>query len=70
MKLSDWARKNGVVYGTALKWFHDGKLPVEAIQLETGTILIQDKEEDSPEELIEIVKRLEISLIRIEEKLK
>lgn len=69
MKLSDWARKNGIVYGTALKWFHDGKLPVEAIQLETGTILIKD-EEDYQEELMEIVKRMELRLVSIEEKLK
>lgn len=42
MKLSDWAKKNGVVYGTALSWFHNGTLPCSAKQLKTGTILVDD----------------------------
>ena len=41
MKLSQWARDNGVEYRTALRWFHAGHLPVDAVQLETGTILVQ-----------------------------
>ena len=40
MKLSDWARKTGVTYHTAYKWFRDGNLPVPAYQTKTGTILI------------------------------
>ena len=40
MKLSDWAKKNGIVYGTALNWFHNGTLPCPAQQLPTGTILV------------------------------
>ena len=40
MKLSTWARREGVHYKTALKWFHDGSLPVPARQLDTGTILV------------------------------
>lgn len=46
MKLSDWARKQGVSYITAWRWFKAGKLPVPARQLPTGTILV---EEPSPE---------------------
>jgi len=38
MKLSDWARKQGISYITAWRWFKAGKLPVAARQLPTGTI--------------------------------
>ena len=42
MKLSAWAINNGISYRTALRWFHDGTLPVRAEQLATGTILIYE----------------------------
>jgi putative resolvase len=42
VKLSGWAREEGVPYRSALNWF-PGTLPVPARQLPTGTILI-----DSP----------------------
>lgn len=38
MKLSDYAKQQGVHYRTALRWFHDGKLTGR--QLDTGTILV------------------------------
>jgi hypothetical protein len=41
MKLSEWARGQGVSYRTALNWFHAGTLPVSARQLPTGTILVE-----------------------------
>ena len=40
MLLKHWAAKQGISYRTALRWFHDGKLPVEATQTETGSILV------------------------------
>lgn len=40
MKLSVWAKEQGVSYRAALNWFHAGKLPVPARQLPTGTILV------------------------------
>ena len=40
MKLSGWAKEQGVSYRTALNWFHAGTLPVSARQLPTGTILV------------------------------
>ena len=42
MKLSDWARKQGVTYHTAWAWFKKGILPVPAIQLPTGTIIVEE----------------------------
>ena len=40
MKLTDWAKENGLSYVTAWRLFRAGKLPVRATQLETGTILV------------------------------
>lgn len=40
MKLSVWAKENGVSYRAALNWFHAGTLPAPARQLATGTILV------------------------------
>lgn len=40
MKLTDWAKENGLSYVTAWRLFRSGKLPVRATQLETGTILV------------------------------
>lgn len=42
MKLSEWARRNGVSYITAWRWFKTGILPVPARQLSTGTILVEE----------------------------
>ena len=42
MKLSEWAKRQGISYRTAWRWFKDGKLPVEAAQTPTGTILIKE----------------------------
>ncbi len=42
MKLADWARKQGINYITAYRWFNAGILPVPAQQLPTGTILVQE----------------------------
>lgn len=42
MKLSAWAKQNGLSYRTALTWFHDGTLPVPARRMPSGTILVED----------------------------
>lgn len=44
MKLSDWARQNGITYKTAWKWWKAGQLPVPARQMPTGTILVEASE--------------------------
>lgn len=43
MKLSKWAKNNGLHYQTAWKLFKAGKLPVKTRQLVTGTILVEDE---------------------------
>jgi putative resolvase len=42
MRLSEWAKREGVHYQTAWKWFRDGTLPVPARQTATGTILVDE----------------------------
>lgn len=42
MKLSAWAKKNGICYITALSWFHANRIP-NARQISTGTILVDDQ---------------------------
>lgn len=42
MKLSVWAKKQGISYKTAWRLWSCGKLPLLAEQLATGTIIIKD----------------------------
>lgn len=41
MKLSDWAKTQGISYQTAWRWFKTGRLPVNATQTPSGTILVE-----------------------------
>src|SRR5918996_5451153 len=41
MKLSEWARGQGISYRTAWRWFKAGTLPAPAEQAATGTILVK-----------------------------
>src|ERR1700722_20197621 len=47
MKLSEWAKKQGISYRTAWNWFKAGSLPVEAIQTASGTILVVDSQQEN-----------------------
>lgn len=42
MKLSIWAKNQGISYRTAWRWFKEGKLPVPVEQTLTGTILVKE----------------------------
>lgn len=48
MKLVEWARQAGVRYETAWRWFKAGILPVPAVRLPTGTILVLPPTPPSP----------------------
>jgi len=41
VKLSDWAKSQGISYQTAWEWFKHNKLPVKATQTPSGTILVE-----------------------------
>jgi hypothetical protein len=51
MKLSNWAKKQGIAYITAWRWFNEGRLPVKAYRSDSGTIIVQD-ETDTPEQVM------------------
>lgn len=40
MKLSEWAKQQGITYKTAWRMWNAGKLPVPAEQLPTGTVIV------------------------------
>src|SRR5215469_163871 len=44
MKLIDYAHKMGISYRTAWRWYKAGKLPGK--QMDTGTILVMEDEEE------------------------
>ncbi|WP_041695004.1 IS607 family transposase [Alicyclobacillus acidocaldarius] len=44
MKISDWARKNGITYKTAWRWVKEGRMPVPFEQTPSGTILVHEPE--------------------------
>ena len=44
MKLSTWAKQNGIAYKTAWKMFQAGQLPVRAEQFATGTIVVHSEQ--------------------------
>jgi putative resolvase len=52
MKLSDWAKSQGISYKTAWRWFDEGKLPVPAEQMATGTILVKIEEPQTEKDCI------------------
>ncbi|CAF0705357.1 hypothetical protein MPNT_90073 [Candidatus Methylacidithermus pantelleriae] len=42
MKLSKWAKKQGVSYKAAWRWVRQGKMPVPFEHTPTGTILVKE----------------------------
>jgi len=44
MKLSTWAKKQGISYKTAWRLWKTGRLPLPAEQLATGTIIVKEPE--------------------------
>ena len=40
MKLSAWAKSNGLAHKTAWRMWRDGRLPIPAEQLPTGTVIV------------------------------
>jgi predicted site-specific integrase-resolvase len=48
VKLSVWAEQQGVSYKTAWRWWKEGKLPVEATQMPSGTVIIKGESVSRP----------------------
>jgi len=51
MKLSDYAKEQGVCYRTAYRWFKDGLIP-NSRQLSTGTILVDKESKDTKSKVV------------------
>lgn len=58
MKLSEWAKQQGISYATAYRWFKTGKIS-NAKQMESGTILVSNSFSDAEDKLQRIKKILE-----------
>src|ERR1700678_4380421 len=43
MKLSVWAKREGITYQTAWRMFKAGRLPMSAKQYPTGTIIVDER---------------------------
>jgi putative resolvase len=43
VKLSEWARRNGVHYQTAWQWARDGKMPVPVVKTASGRYMVLDR---------------------------
>lgn len=59
MKLSQYARQQGISYRTALRWWQAGLIP--GYQAATGTIIVTEQEartEEKPEEVVAIYARV------------
>jgi putative resolvase len=59
MKLSQYAKKLGISYRTAWRWYKDGK--ITGYQMPTGTIVITEDEQKSPVEKVAIYARVSSS---------
>lgn len=44
MKLSVWAKNNGISYRTAHRWFKSGEMPCRTEQMPSGTIIVYENE--------------------------
>lgn len=61
MKLSTWAKKNGLHYRSAWRLFKEGQLP-NAWQLPSGTILVDEKAEPVSAEFTVVYARVSSSM--------
>jgi putative resolvase len=58
MKLSNWAKQQGISYLTAFRWWQADKLPIKAQQMPSGTILVFPETPDNVKENIVIYCRV------------
>lgn len=61
MKLAAWARANGVHPQTAYRWFRQGRMPVPARRLPSGTILVEvPGSDDEPDQGAALYARVSV----------
>ena len=60
MKLSEWAKKQGITYRTAWGHFNKGLIP-NAYQLPTGTVVVPDEQTESKDDYTVVYARVSSS---------
>ncbi|MBU4174147.1 MAG: IS607 family transposase [Actinobacteria bacterium] len=58
MKLSVWAKEQGISYQTAWRWYKAGKLPVPAEQMPSGAIIVHPPREPVTSDVVTIYARV------------
>ena len=58
VKLSTWAKQQGISYKTAWRWFKNGTLPVPYEQVSSGTIIVKPITESETENLVALYARV------------
>jgi predicted site-specific integrase-resolvase len=58
MKLSHWAKENGIKYKTAYHWIKNNKMPVPFSQTPTGTILVHPNKNNNTKNNVYIYTRV------------
>jgi predicted site-specific integrase-resolvase len=58
VKLSTWAKQQGISYKTAWRWFKNGTLPVPYEQVSSGTIIVKPITENETENLVALYARV------------
>jgi predicted site-specific integrase-resolvase len=58
MKLSAWAKQQGISYKTAWRWFKNGTLPVPYEQAPSGTILVKPLTENERDLIVALYARV------------
>jgi predicted site-specific integrase-resolvase len=58
MKLSAWAKQQGISYKTAWRWFKNGTLPVPCEQAPSGTIIVKPVSENDRDTLVALYARV------------
>lgn len=57
MKLSVWAKKQGIAYKTAHKWFQEGNIPHEVVQMPSGAIIVREDTQAADAKVIIYTKK-------------
>ena len=61
MKLSVWAKQQGISYKTAWRWWKEGTLPVPAEQMPSGTVIIKEPVSEPNTALVGLYARVSSS---------
>src|SRR5258708_5461833 len=70
MKLSEYAKKYGITYRTAFRWWQDGQ--IQGFQKPSGTIIVTEGEEEAPrgtKQVAQVVVYARVSSIKQKESL-